>query len=89
MKAGCPVVGCHRTSVPEVVGDAGLLTTSPDAEAFAACIRSLESDTLRQQLIDKGYRQAALFSWKKTITSTIRFYHHCWNHKFSEHEYLI
>ncbi|WP_212003648.1 glycosyltransferase family 1 protein [Chitinophaga sp. HK235] len=89
MKAGCPVVGSNRTSVPEVVGDAGLLAEMPHAETFAACIRQLESGPLRQQLIQKGYRQASLFSWKTTIAETIRFYHHCWNHKFSEDEYPV
>lgn len=89
MKAGCPVVGCSRTSVPEVVGDAGLLSATPHAETFAASIRLLESDPFRQQIVQKGYQRASLFSWKKTIAETIGFYHHCWNHKFSEHEYPV
>lgn len=89
MKAGCPVVGCNKTSVPEVVGDAGLLTATPHAEAFALSIRRLESRPFRQHIIQKGYQQASLFSWKKTIAATIRFYHHCWNKKFSQYEYPV
>jgi mannosyltransferase len=83
MKAGCPVVATNCTSIPEVTGNAGLLTTEITAEAFAEKILLLEDHAFRQQVIQNGLTQARLFTWQKSVQETIRFYKDCWNNKFS------
>jgi glycosyltransferase involved in cell wall biosynthesis len=83
MKAGCPVVTTSMTSMPEVVGKAGLMADRPDPQLFAEKIRSLENETLKQQLIAHGLQQAQQFTWDKSVQETINFYKDCWNHKFS------
>jgi mannosyltransferase len=83
MKAGCPVVATNCTSIPEVTGDAGLLTTEISAAAFAEKILLLEDHAFRQQVIQNGLIQARLFTWQKSVQETIRFYKDCWNNKFS------
>lgn len=82
MKAGCVVVCSNSTAMPEVVGQAGLLVDDADPAAFAASIRKLEDKNYKQQLINKGLEQAAIFTWGKTVQKTLAFYQDCWNHKF-------
>jgi len=82
MKAGCPVVTTNCTSMPEVTGNAGLLATDITATAFAEKILQLEDDTFHKQTIQAGLKQAALFTWEKSVQETIRFYKDCWNNKF-------
>lgn len=83
MKAGCPVVTTNCTSIPEVAGNAGLFATEITAAAFVEKILLLEDEKYRQQVVNAGLVQASLFTWKKSVAETIRFYKDCWTHKFS------
>lgn len=84
LKAGCPVVTTNRTSMPEVVGAAGLLVDQPDPLAFAEKITSLENQPYRQRLTRVGLQQVQKFTWEKSVQETISFYKDCWNYKFSK-----
>lgn len=65
MQNGCPVICAPLTSIPEVAGDAALYVDSVSPKAWArAFIKELP--LRRDDLIQKGYKQAAKFSWKKT-----------------------
>lgn len=75
MSCGCPVVASSGGSLPEVVGDAGLLVEPGSAETLAAVLgRLLEEDGLRQALARKGRMRAAGFSWRRTAEETIQVY---------------
>ena len=75
MACGCPVVAYRNSSLPEVVGDAGVLAPNRDADALGRAAAELIEDRIRrQQLVDRGLTQAALFSWKKTAARTIEGY---------------
>ena len=74
MACGTPVIASNRTSLPEVVGDAGLLV-DPEPEALAAAIARLIGDAdLRLALQARGLERAAGFSWKRTATETLQVY---------------
>ena len=66
MACGLPIAASRRSSIPEVVGDAGLLF-DPESrvEIAAAVTRLLEDARLRSELRNKGLRQVELFSWIK------------------------
>jgi glycosyltransferase involved in cell wall biosynthesis len=67
MACSAPVIASNTSSIPEVVGDAGLLVPPTRPEAFAEAILRVRSDAnLRKSMIDKGLRQAAGFRWDKT-----------------------
>jgi glycosyltransferase involved in cell wall biosynthesis len=67
MASGTPVVASDTTSIPEVVGDAGLLCTPRDADAFAAALRRvLEDGQLAESLRTRGLARAAEFTWERT-----------------------
>ncbi len=64
MCAGVPVVASSATSLPEVVGDAGLIAAPDDAEAWTDALTSVLTDaTLRAQLIARGRQRARDTTW--------------------------
>jgi len=72
MSAGTPVIVSRNSSLPEVVGDAGLYVNALDAAELANAIKAVVTDPeLAQSLRDKGYRRAQQFSWKKTAEKTL------------------
>jgi glycosyltransferase involved in cell wall biosynthesis len=67
LACGAPVVASNRSSIPEVVGDAGVLCDPLDAGALAAAlVRVLEEDGLAPDLRRRGLEQAARFTWERT-----------------------
>jgi glycosyltransferase involved in cell wall biosynthesis len=63
MVRGVPVVASHATAMPEVLGDAALLVEPLDEAAMAAAIaKVITNDSLREELVRKGHRQAAHWS---------------------------
>jgi len=68
------IVG-NRTSLPEVVGDAGLTVDPFDVDAIAGAIRKLMNDsTLRATLSQMGQERATAFTWRETACQTLRVY---------------
>ena len=66
MKCGVPVVTSDTSSMPEVAGDAAILVNPSNQNEIKAAMHNLHRDeVLRKKLIEKGYEQAAKFSWKK------------------------
>lgn len=75
MSCGTPVVTSNSSSIPEVVGDAGLLF-DPNAinDLADILLLLLNSPTERDRLIQKGYQRTQAFSWDKTAAQTINVY---------------
>jgi glycosyltransferase involved in cell wall biosynthesis len=66
MAWGTPVIASTSSSLPEVVGEAGLLVDPYDVDALArAMARVLEDGALREQLIAAGRERAAQFTWDR------------------------
>jgi glycosyltransferase involved in cell wall biosynthesis len=75
MKCGAPVIVGNQTSLPEVVGNAAVLVDPFDADAIAAALEEVVSDSdLRAQLSVKGLAQAKLFDWQETARRTLAVY---------------
>ena len=67
MACGAPVVASDTTSIPELVGDAGVLCPPGDVDAFAEALRRVVGDdTLRLDLRERGLRRAEQFTWQRT-----------------------
>jgi glycosyltransferase involved in cell wall biosynthesis len=68
LACGTPVICSDVTSLPEVVGDAGVLLDPLDVDGFAAALSRLAEDqALRDELSRKALVQAARFSWERTV----------------------
>lgn len=66
MACGTPVVCANNSSLPEVVGDAGVMVDVNDHEGISESIFQLyNSEELRNKLSIKGVERAKLFSWEK------------------------
>jgi glycosyltransferase involved in cell wall biosynthesis len=75
MASGCPTISSNTSSMPEVVGDAGILINPSYPEEITQAIKKLLSDqTLYNQLKNKGEIQAQKFSWQKCGQETLRVY---------------
>lgn len=72
MKCGVPVIVSNNSSLPEIVGNAGILIDpdKPD-EIFLAMKEILEKPELRNSLIQKGLEKSKEFDWKKTAKKTL------------------
>ena len=73
-----PVVGSNASSVPEIVGDAGILVDPKDARAMAgALIAVCTDDALHDELSERALKQAAQFSWERCARETVEAYEQC------------
>jgi glycosyltransferase involved in cell wall biosynthesis len=74
MACGAPVIAANRTSLPEVVGDAGLLVDPVPAALANAILSVLDNQDLAARLSRRGQDRAATFTWRRTAELTIEAY---------------
>lgn len=75
MSCGCPVITSNVSSLPEVAGDAAILIDPYDMEQLACEMeRVITSDTLRDEMRNKGYKQSEKFSWDIAAEQVERVY---------------
>lgn len=75
MASGTPVICSNISSLPEVVGSAGITVNPCDVDALAkAIIRVLGSDALQRKMKADGLEQAKQFSWEKCARETEKVY---------------
>ncbi len=64
---GTPVITSNVTSMPEVAGDAALIIDPFNPEDIAEAMNKTEDDqTLRNELIEKGFQRAGKFTWDES-----------------------
>jgi glycosyltransferase involved in cell wall biosynthesis len=77
MASGTPVCASNVSSIPEVVGDAGLLFEPGDPRAIAdALSRVLQDQPLRARLITAGLVQASRFTWDGAAVAVLEEMEH-------------
>lgn len=75
MGYGAPVVSSNATCLPEVYGDAAHYFNPLDTDAMATAIDEvISNETLRQELIAKGYAQVQKYSWEQMAEETLVVY---------------
>ena len=75
MACGCPVISSNTSSLPEVVGEAGMLVNPHNREELIeAMTRVLTDPELMDNLRRSGREQAEKFSWEKTAKATAALY---------------
>ncbi|MCF6187443.1 MAG: glycosyltransferase family 4 protein [Desulfobulbaceae bacterium] len=80
MQCGLPVITSKTSSLPEVVGDAGILVDPLDKEEICQAMLSLlENRELRSRLVGKGLERAAQFSWRRCAQQTAAGYRKAWD----------
>lgn len=75
MACQCPVVCSNTSSIPEVVGDAGLYFDPAEVEDMRQALERIADDgNLRERLVSAGRARAALFSWERCGSQTMDIY---------------
>jgi glycosyltransferase involved in cell wall biosynthesis len=75
MSCGTPVIASDRTSLPELVGDAGLLVDPSDSHAIGAAIaRILDEPQLAAELRERGLRRSERHTWGACAEATVAVY---------------
>lgn len=72
MASGVPIVASNKTSIPEVVQDAGYLCDPNDIGALESGLTKVLLDhKYRDKLIQKGLKRAVFFNWEKAAEKTL------------------
>lgn len=75
MSCGAPVITSNITSIPEVVGDCGILIDPYDSNKLTEELgKLLSNEKLRNELILKGLTRAKDFNWINTAKKTLEAY---------------
>ncbi|MFY9723666.1 MAG: glycosyltransferase family 1 protein, partial [Azonexus sp.] len=75
MACGAPVIVSNRSSLPEVVGDAGLQVDALDVDGLAEAMnRLIGDDVLRASLRQRGMARGKGFSWRRCAEETLAVY---------------
>jgi glycosyltransferase involved in cell wall biosynthesis len=75
MACGVPVLTSNVSSLPEIVGDAGVLVEAGDTQSIANGLQLLLEETeFRQDLGERGLQRAKQFSWRATALATLNAY---------------
>jgi glycosyltransferase involved in cell wall biosynthesis len=75
MQCGVPVITSNISSLPEVVGDAGIMLDPTDEDALCQSMLEVYRDPqLRTDLSERSRRRAQLFTWERCAHETISAY---------------
>lgn len=77
MSVGTPVITSSISSMAEAAGGAALVVDPRDPLSIAEAMERVYADqTLRQELVEKGYARARDFSWKKAGSEFLSLIEH-------------
>ena len=75
MQCGTPVLAANTSSLPEVVGDAGMLLAPDDQDGLCQAMFELHQNPERcHRLAEQSLRRARLFSWEQNVRQTVEVY---------------
>lgn len=75
MQCQTPVIAANSSSLPEVLGEAGLyFELNNDAELLSCLEKICGDEGFRSAMVSKGTKRAGLFSWEKTAAETLNLY---------------
>ena len=75
MACGTPVITSNTTSLPEVVGDAGIMIDPQDFELMAdKMYQVLTNSKLNDKMINSGIKRSKLFKWDDSANKTLKIY---------------
>lgn len=75
MALGCPLICSNSSSIPEVVGDAGEYFDPEHVDSIRVSVENvLQSTERRAELIRKGFKKCAEYSWERCASETLKIY---------------
>jgi len=81
LKLNCPVIASNSSSLPEIVGNAGILADPKNEKEWIEAIGAmLTNNSLRKKYMKLGLKRAKKFSWDKCAKRTLEVYNETLNH---------
>lgn len=74
MRQGCPVLASNRSSIPEVVGNAGVLFDPDDAASLENGLYEILLTSTRNRLKERGYQRANVLNWNSAVDQYRKLY---------------
>ncbi len=75
MACGTPVITSNLSAMPEIAGEAALLVDPKRSEEIMkGMLRMARDESLRKDLIEKGYKRASLFTWERFAKENLEVY---------------
>ena len=75
MACGTPVITSNISSLPEIIGNAGIMVNPKNIDSIARAMGEiLTNERLREDMISKGLKRAGTFSWKIAAGETLKVY---------------
>ena len=75
MQCGVPVITSNTSSLPEVVGDAGIMVSPTDLNELCQAMLSVyKSPSLRSKMVEQSLHRATKFSWQRCADETVSAY---------------
>ncbi|MDP8259083.1 MAG: glycosyltransferase family 1 protein [Candidatus Aadella gelida] len=75
LSSGCPVIASNVSSIPEIVGEAGILLAPDDTEGLTNSFKKFdENRSMQLELSDMGIERSKKFSWQRTAEETLDVY---------------
>jgi glycosyltransferase involved in cell wall biosynthesis len=75
MACGVPIITSNTSSLPEVVGNAGIMIDPCDIESLSdKMYRVLKDKKLKHQMSRDGLKRSKMFTWEKTVNDVIEVY---------------
>ena len=75
MASGVPVLGSNRTSIPEIVAEAGVLFDPHNYAELSKKLKQVITDeAVRNDMITKGLKRAQEFTWERCARETLEIY---------------
>lgn len=75
MSLGCPVICSNLSSLPEIVGNAGIYFDPNDIDSIQNALEnSLFNDKLLKNMTEEGFKRSLKFNWDKCARETLALY---------------
>jgi mannosyltransferase len=74
MSCSCPVIAAPTSSIPELVGSAGLLVDCTDPSRISEALNQLLEKEIRDEYVARGRARAKLYGWERTANEHIQIY---------------
>ena len=75
MACGCHVVTSNSSSLPEVVGEAGIMVDAGNIEELSGAIyKVISNEEVRNSMSISGLSRSKIFSYEKTVKETVKIY---------------
>jgi glycosyltransferase involved in cell wall biosynthesis len=74
MQAGCPVLTSDRSSIPEVIGNAGVFFDPDDMESLRRGLSTILNDRTAAALVELGIQRASQFGWEPVVGAYSKLY---------------